>query len=107
MNAADALCAARRRHRLTQRRLAFRSGVPQSTIARIEAGHVEPSLSTLNSVLYGLGEVAGISVTPLQTTSTAAAARTQLTRSPTERLERMVAFARFAADVRAAGARAT
>jgi uncharacterized protein len=45
------------RHRagLTQRQLAQRTGVPQSTIARIETGLTDPRASTLNALLVGCG----------------------------------------------------
>lgn len=40
---------------LSQRELAQRTGVPQSVIARLEAGGVEPRLSTLDRVAQALG----------------------------------------------------
>jgi predicted nucleotidyltransferase/DNA-binding XRE family transcriptional regulator len=45
------------RHRvgLTQRALAELTGVPQSTIARIETGQTDPRASTLNTLLIGCG----------------------------------------------------
>ena len=46
---------ARRRAVLTQRALAERSGVPQSTIGRIEAGTVDPRFSTLRHLLRACG----------------------------------------------------
>src|SRR5207244_6989964 len=51
MNAARALRYARRRAGLSQRQLAAASGIPQSTIGRIEAGLVDPRVSTLNALL--------------------------------------------------------
>jgi predicted transcriptional regulator len=46
----------RRRAGLTQKQLASRAGVSQALIARIEAGKVDPSLSTLRRILAALGE---------------------------------------------------
>jgi transcriptional regulator with XRE-family HTH domain len=46
----------RRRLDLSQRQLAVRAGVPKSTVADLEAGHVVPNLRTLGLVL----EVAGM-----------------------------------------------
>lgn len=55
MNAARALRWARRRADLSQRELAERSGVPQSTIGRIEAGRVDPHVRTLSRLLRACG----------------------------------------------------
>jgi predicted transcriptional regulator len=46
---------ARRRAGLTQRQLAERTGVPQSTIGRIEAGTTDPRLSTIRRLLRACG----------------------------------------------------
>jgi predicted transcriptional regulator len=55
MNAARGLRWARRRSGLSQRELAARSGVPQSTIGRIEAGLVDPRVRTLSRLLRACG----------------------------------------------------
>ncbi|MEM2850330.1 MAG: helix-turn-helix domain-containing protein [Candidatus Bathyarchaeia archaeon] len=41
----------RKLFKLTQRELAIRAGVSQSLIARIEAGTVDPRLSTLGKIM--------------------------------------------------------
>jgi predicted transcriptional regulator len=41
---------------MTQRSLADRAGVPQSTIGRIEAGLVDPRVGTLDRLLRACGE---------------------------------------------------
>jgi transcriptional regulator with XRE-family HTH domain len=46
---------ARRRAGLTQRQLAAEAGIPQETIARIEAGRVDPRLRTLDRLLEACG----------------------------------------------------
>lgn len=46
---------ARWRSGLTQRELVARTGIPQETIARIEAGRVDPRVSTLDRLLEGCG----------------------------------------------------
>ena len=51
MDPASALHRARRRAVLTQRELAARTGVAQSTIARIERGHDDPRVMTLSRLL--------------------------------------------------------
>jgi transcriptional regulator with XRE-family HTH domain len=55
MKAARALREARRRAGLSQRELAEKSGVPQSTIGRIEAGAVDPRARTLDRLLRACG----------------------------------------------------
>lgn len=55
MKAAGFLRRARRRAGLTQRELAASSGVPQATIARIEAGRSEPRFSLLQRLLRECG----------------------------------------------------
>ena len=56
MRAATFLRRARRRAGLTQRQLAARSGVPQATIARIEAGRSEPRFALLQRLLRECGQ---------------------------------------------------
>lgn len=46
---------ARRRAGLTQRQLAEKTGLPQSTIGRIESGATDPRLSTLRRLLRACG----------------------------------------------------
>jgi len=46
---------ARRRSGLTQAELADRAGVPQSTVAKIERGRRDPSLSTLERLVRAAG----------------------------------------------------
>ena len=46
---------ARRRAELTQRQLAEKTRVPQSTIGRIESGATDPRLSTLRRLLRACG----------------------------------------------------
>lgn len=53
--AADLVRRARADQQLTQRILATAAGVPQSTIARIESGHMQPSLPLLYRVLAAAG----------------------------------------------------
>ena len=55
MDARAVLRTERRRAGLTQRELARRTGVPQSTVARIERGQTDPRASTLNTLLIGCG----------------------------------------------------
>ena len=49
------LTSARVRAGLSQRELATRAGVAQSTVARIESGHADPAFSTLERLLAAAG----------------------------------------------------
>jgi transcriptional regulator with XRE-family HTH domain len=55
MRSSGAIRAARQRAGLTQRELARRAGVPQSTVARIELGAIDPRASTLRVLLRACG----------------------------------------------------
>lgn len=55
MHAAEWVNGARRSAGLTQRQLADRSGIPQPTIARIEAGKQMPRADTLDRLLRACG----------------------------------------------------
>lgn len=55
MEARTLLRTERHRAGLTQRQLAERTGVPQSTIARIETGRADPRASTVNTLLIACG----------------------------------------------------
>jgi transcriptional regulator with XRE-family HTH domain len=55
MDAARILNMARRRATLSQRELARRTGIPQSSISRIERGAVSPTVDTLERLLRGCG----------------------------------------------------
>jgi predicted transcriptional regulator len=46
---------ARHRADLTQRELSAKVGIPQETIARIEAGRADPRVTTLDRLLEGCG----------------------------------------------------
>lgn len=80
---------ARARARLTQRRLAEKSGIPQETIARIERGRSDPRVNTLDRLLaaceFGLEVMPrlGIGVDRTQI-------RDLLELSPSERLARAI-----------------
>jgi transcriptional regulator with XRE-family HTH domain len=53
--AGSLLALARVRLNLTQRELAARSGVAQSTIARIELGRIDPGFESLQRILASVG----------------------------------------------------
>ena len=55
MKIREQLRAARRQAGVTQRELARRAGVPQSTVARIESGILEPRADTAERIAAALG----------------------------------------------------
>jgi len=60
---------------LTQRALAQRAGVPQPTIAEIESGRREPSLSLLSKIAESAGVAVDVRLVPLDPQSALAAAQ--------------------------------
>jgi len=56
MDIGAAVRRARRRAGLSQRELAVRAGLPQSTVARIESGFVDPRTTTVVKLLEVCGE---------------------------------------------------
>ncbi len=50
-----AIIIARAKHGLTQRQLAEKIGIPQSSLARFESGKVQPSMRFFKRVVSGLG----------------------------------------------------
>jgi predicted transcriptional regulator len=90
---------ARRSAGLTQRALAARTGVPQETIARIEAARADPRVSTLDRLLegcgYGLEHLPrlGIGIDRLQI-------RERLALSPSDRLVRAIEEDRLMTEFR-------
>ena len=100
MKAARALRYARGRAGWSQRELAEKSGVPQSTIGRIEAGTVDPRVGTLNRLLRACGFE--LEVEPLLGQGVdRSQIRASLAISPAERVARTVAGARFLHAMRA------
>lgn len=57
------LKALRKKANLTQKELATRAGISQALIARIEAGNVDPRVSTLRKILVVLGQTTEIKKT--------------------------------------------
>lgn len=56
MSPGDLLREARKRHGVSQERLAIRAGTTQSAISRIERDRVSPTFETLSALLHMAGE---------------------------------------------------
>ena len=106
MTSGELIRDARRRHRLSQRRLALRAGASQAWISRLERDQVSPSVESLDRLLLVMGE-------GLRLRSERFAPddedrdwrRIHRARSMPERLERAFDAAAFAADLRGAARR--
>jgi transcriptional regulator with XRE-family HTH domain len=85
---------ARRRHGVSQARLATRAGTTQSAISRMESDRVSPSVETLRSLLHLLGEDLVLSAQERETGVDRAMTRERLRLTPSERAE----YARVMAD---------
>lgn len=102
MRSATAVLHARRRAQLSQRALAARAGVPQSTIARIEAGVLDPRTTTLIRVLRAAGH--DLSAQPrLGEGVDRSLIRERLRRSPRQRIEDAAVAAANVERLRIAG----
>lgn len=78
---------ARRRHSVSQARLATRSGTTQSAISRIESDRISPSVETLRSLLHLLGEDLVLSTRERDSGIDRAMIRERLSLTPDERAE--------------------
>jgi transcriptional regulator with XRE-family HTH domain len=87
------LRATRRRHRVSQAQLGTRAGTTQSAISRIERDQVSPSIETLRSLLYLLGEDLDLTVTERDSGVDPTMIRERLKLSPGGRVDYGTAFA--------------
>jgi transcriptional regulator with XRE-family HTH domain len=84
---------ARRRHGISQKRLAIRAGTTQSAISRIEKDRVSPSMETLRELLHLLGEDLTVGTKPREWGIDRTLIRERLRLTPAERLDYCLAFA--------------
>jgi len=97
---------ARRRHGVSQARLAIRAGTTQSAISRIERDQVSPSVETLRSLLHLLGEDLELGAKERDSGIDVTLNRGNLTYTPGDRVRRGMAFADFVREHRGAARRA-
>jgi transcriptional regulator with XRE-family HTH domain len=103
MDAGWMLRVARAHAGLSQRAVAERVGVAQSTVARIEGGHVDPLAGTLDRLLRACGFELGLQLAREDAAGVdRSLIREQLGRPPTERVRSMVQASEFAQSVRSA-----
>ncbi len=97
---------ARRRHGLSQQRLARRVGSHQSAISRLEADEVSPSIETLELLLGAMGERLELGCARADRDYDPLRRREMAARSPAERLALGASWNRMAARLAQAGRRA-
>ncbi|MBS1883098.1 MAG: helix-turn-helix domain-containing protein [Actinobacteria bacterium] len=107
MTSAELIRDARRRHGLSQRRLALRAGASQAWLSRIEQGKVSPSVESLDRLLSVMGESLNLQAErPIADEEDREWRQIHRARPIAERLERAFDAAGFAAELRgAAGSR--
>lgn len=103
MTAGHLIRETRRRHGLSQVRLARRAGTKQSAISRLEADEVSPSVETLALLMRAMGERLEISAVPPERDYDLAHRRVAATHSPAERLALGISWNRMAARLARAG----
>lgn len=91
----ELLREARRRHGVSQARLAIRAGTTQSAISRIERDHVSPSVETLRGLLHLLGEDLELAIEPRHWGIDRTLIRERFKLTPSERLDYGRAMAEF------------
>jgi transcriptional regulator with XRE-family HTH domain len=106
MNFGAQLRDIRRRHGLSQRRLALRAGTSQDAISRIERGVESPTLERFAQILLSMGERLELSIEPLETRVPTAELAAAAAMSPEERLREAASWNRVAAELVLAGERA-
>lgn len=103
MDASELIRTTRRRHGLSQQRLARRAGTRQSAISRLERGEVSPTTETLDLLLNAMGERLELGVAPLERRYDPLHRKTNAQRSPEERLALAISWNRMAGRLAAAG----
>ena len=96
----------RRRHGLSQVRLARRVGTRQSAISRLEADEVSPSVETLEMLMRAMGERLELAAVSPERDYDPAHRRVAAARSPAERLALGVSWNRMASRLARAGSEA-
>jgi transcriptional regulator with XRE-family HTH domain len=87
MSPGELLREARKRHGVSQKRLAIRAGTTQSAISRIECDRVSPSVDTLRELLHMAGEDLLIASEPRDAGIDTTLVESRLAESMTERLD--------------------
>jgi len=93
---------ARRRHGVSQARLATRAGTTQSVISRIESDRVSPTVGTLRGLLHLLGEDLVLATEERDSGIDRSQIRERLSATPEERVDQGLAFGEFVLETQRA-----
>lgn len=99
-SAGELLRDARRRHGLTQARLALRAGTTQAAISRIERGESSPSVETLQRLLLAMGERLELASARMETEYDPVHMAAELRLDAARRLDRAFEWIVFAGELR-------
>lgn len=91
--------ATRERHGLTQTQLALRAGTSQNAVSRIERDETSSSLDTIQRLLAAMGEQLDVRVRRIELGFDAEHLADSLAQTMNERLERSLAWNRFAGQL--------
>jgi len=91
-----ALREARRRHGVSQARLAARAGTSQAAISRLERETVSPTVDTLERLFDVLGEALVLTAEPIEYGHDRTLLRRNLALSPEERIRRGIEWSNAA-----------
>ncbi len=105
MDAGKLIRDARKRHGLSQRRLALRAGTDQAAISRIERGDTSPTIETIERLMAAMGERFSIQAAPLERDYDPLHMRATLQRTPEERLRLAISWNRLAGRLTSEGPR--
>ena len=94
---------ARKRHGLTQQRLALRAGTRQSAISRLEQDEVSPTIETMELLLNAMGETLEFGPVAMARSYDPLHRSSMGERPPEERLALAVSWNRTAGRIREAG----
>ncbi|HEY4812717.1 MAG TPA: helix-turn-helix domain-containing protein [Solirubrobacteraceae bacterium] len=106
MSSSDLLKIARTRAGLTQVELARRLGVSQAAVAKLEGPNANPTVTTLESALRGVGRQLVLTTQPLKRGIDETLVFEQLRLSPEQRLTQLERMYEWGRELTLAGARA-
>lgn len=102
----ELLRGSRKRHGLSQRRLALRAGTSQDAISRIERGVESPTIERFAQLMLAMGERLQVGAEPLETPIPAEELAIAATMTPSERLREAASWNRVTGHLALAGGRA-